>query len=87
MNITEHTAKIETLAAQMNESTSLSWLWALFFGPLYFAFHGFWGRAALVFALNFILIGFIVAPFLAYPAWRERAREKAERAIAAGVVV
>ena len=56
-------------------------------GPLYFAFHGFWGRAVLVFALNFVLIGFIIAPFLAYPAWRERAREKAERAIAAGVVV
>ena len=56
-------------------------------GPLYFAAHGFWGRAVLVLALNFVLIGFIVAPFLAYPAWRERAREKAERAIAAGVDV
>ena len=87
MNIEQHQAKIETLAAQMNESTGLSWLWAFIFGPLWFAFHGFWGRAVLVFALNFVLIGFIVAPFLAYPAWRERAREKAERAIAAGVVV
>ena len=87
MNLTEHTAKIETLSEQMNESTGLSWLWALFFGPLYFAAHGFWGRAVLVFALNFVLIGFILAPFLAYPAWRERAREKAERAIAAGVEV
>ena len=87
MNIEQHQSKIETLAAQMNESTALSWFWALLFSALYFAFHGFWGRAVLVFALNFILIGFIVAPFLAYPAWRERAREKAERAIAAGVVV
>ena len=86
MNIEQHQAKIETLAAKMNESTALSWFWAFLFGPLWFAFHGFWGRAVLVFALNFVLIGFIVAPFLAYPAWRERAREKAERAIAAGVV-
>ena len=87
MNIEQHTAKIETLAAKMDESTSLSWLWALLFSALYFAAHGFWGRAVLVFALNFVLIGFIIAPFLAYPAWRERAREKAERAIAAGVEV
>jgi len=87
MNIEQHQAKIETLAAQMNESTALSWFWAFLFGPLWFAFHGFWGRAVLVFVLNFFVIGFILAPFLAYPAWRERAREKAERAIAAGVVV
>ena len=87
MNIEQHTAKIETLAPKLDESTSLSWLWAFLFGPIYFAAHGFWGRAVLVLALNFVLIGFIVAPFLAYPAWRERAREKAERAIAAGVDV
>ena len=87
MNIEQHQAKIETLAAKLDESTSLSWLWAFLFSALYFAAHGFWGRAVLVFALNFVLIGFIVAPFLAYPAWRERAREKAERAIAAGVEV
>ena len=87
MNIEQHQAKIDLMAPKLDESTSLSWLWALFFGPLYFAAHGFWGRAVLVFALNFVLIGFIVAPFLAYPAWRERAREKAERAIAAGVDV
>ena len=87
MNIEQHQAKIETLAAKLDESTSLSWLWAFLFSALYFAAHGFWGRAVLVFALNFVLIGFIIAPFLAYPAWRERAREKAERAIAAGVEV
>ena len=87
MNIEQHQAKIDLMAPKLDESTSLSWLWALFFGPLYFAAHGFWSRAALVFVLNFALIGFIVAPFLSYPAWRERAREKAERAIAAGVDV
>ena len=87
MNIEQHQAKIDLMAPKLDESTSLSWLWAFLFGPIYFAAHGFWGRAVLVLALNFVLIGFIVAPFLAYPAWRERAREKAERAIAAGVVV
>ena len=87
MNLTEHQAKIDIMAPKLDESTSLSWLWALFFGPLYFAAHGFWGRAVLVLAFNFVLIGFIIAPFLAYPAWRERARDKAGRAIAAGVEV
>ena len=87
MNLTEHQAKIDLMAPKLDESTSLSWLWAFLFSALYFAAHGFWGRAVLVFALNFVLIGFIIAPFLAYPAWRERAREKAERAIAAGVEV
>ena len=87
MNIEQHQAKIDLMAAKIDESTSLSWLWAFLFSALYFAAHGFWGRAVLVFALNFVLIGFIIAPFLAYPAWRERAREKAERAIAAGVEV
>jgi hypothetical protein len=61
-----------------DESTSLSWLWAFICGPLYFAWHGFWGRAVLVFILNLMLIGFILAPFLAYPAWRERAKAAAQ---------
>lgn len=74
-------AKIDQLSEQFDESTGLSWLWAFLFGPIYFAVHGFWKRAVLVLVLNFILIGFIVAPFLAYPAWRIRAKEKAERAL------
>jgi hypothetical protein len=69
----------EALSDTFNESTGATWFWAFLFGPLYFAVHGFWGRAAIVFALNWIIIGFIVAPFLAYPAWRERARKKAEQ--------
>jgi len=35
-------------------------------------------QAVIVLLLNFIIIGFIVSPFLAYPAWRGRARKKAE---------
>lgn len=73
------TAEKELVAEQLNESTGLSWLWAFLFGPIYFAVHGFWGRAGIVLLLNFVIIGFIVAPFLAYPAWRGRAEEKAEK--------
>lgn len=77
-------AKIEAeqLAETFDDSTGLSWLWALLFGPIYFAAHGFWGRAVLVLALNFVFIGFLIAPFLAYPAWKARATEKAEKMIA-----
>lgn len=72
---------IRTIESQFNQSTRASWFWAFLFGPLYFAAHGFWGRAAIVFMLNLIFIGIIVAPFLAYPAWRDRARKEAERTI------
>ena len=67
------------LSDSFDDSTRLSWLWALLFGPIYFAVHGFWGRAVTVFFLNWIIIGFIVAPFLAYPAWRKRAQQQAEK--------
>ncbi|MDK3075895.1 DUF2628 domain-containing protein, partial [Sedimentitalea sp. JM2-8] len=56
----------DVLAENFNESTGVSWLWAFLFGPIYFAVHGFWGRAVLVLVLNFFIIGFIVSPFLAY---------------------
>ena len=62
-----------------DESTALSWFWALLFGPLYYIAHGFWKQAVLIFFLNLILIGILVSPFLAYPAWRERAKEKADK--------
>ena len=75
-------AEIAELAKSFNESTGLSWLWAFLFGPIYYAVHGFWGRAALVFVLNFVFfIGFVVSPFLAYPAWRAKAEAKAANLI------
>ncbi|PZX03791.1 DUF2628 domain-containing protein [Celeribacter halophilus] len=74
-------AQAEQLQKQYNESTKASWFWALLFGPIYFAVHGFWGRAVIVLVLNFAIIGFIVAPFMAYPAWRARAEKKAQNAI------
>ncbi|MEO0679862.1 MAG: hypothetical protein AAF192_05540, partial [Pseudomonadota bacterium] len=77
--IAANQAEAEIVADRVDESTSLSWLWAFLCGPLYFAFWGFWGRAVVVFVLNFALVGFLLAPFLAYPAWRGRALEKAEK--------
>ena len=72
-------AELSLMTEELNESTALTWLWAFLFGPLYFVFHGFWGRAFIVFMLNVVLIGWLVSPFLAYPAWRKRAELKAER--------
>jgi hypothetical protein len=63
---------------EFDESTGASWFWALLFGPLYYIAHGFWKQAVLVFILNLFIIGFIVSPFLAYPAWRERAKATAQ---------
>ncbi|PZQ51521.1 MAG: hypothetical protein DI556_05025 [Rhodovulum sulfidophilum] len=71
-------AEVALLAPSLDESTCASWLWAFLLGPIYYAAHGFWGRALIVFALNFVFfIGIIGSPFLAYPAWKERAEEKA----------
>lgn len=76
-----YASDLKAIEDKHNQSTSFSWLWALLFGPIYFAVHGFWGRAGIVLLLNFFIIGFFVAPFLAYPAWRARARKEAERSI------
>lgn len=75
--IARERSRRDAQAEALDESTGLSWLWALLFGPIYFAVHRFWWRALLVLALDFILIGFVVAPFMAYPAWRSRARKSA----------
>ncbi|MDF2140833.1 DUF2628 domain-containing protein [Paenirhodobacter sp. CAU 1674] len=80
-NLASSIATADDLTRRYDESTGLSWLWAFLFGPIYFAVHGFWGRAAIVLILNFFIIGFFVAPFMAYPAWRKRAEERADRAM------
>jgi len=72
-------AEIDLIADAHNDSTVLSWLWAFLFGPLYFWVHGFVGRGFVVLILNFFIIGFIIAPFLAYPAWNARAQLKAKK--------
>ncbi|MBC6442249.1 MAG: hypothetical protein GDA53_03825 [Rhodobacteraceae bacterium] len=46
---------------------------------MYFLFHGFYKWAIITFVLCLLITGFVPAPFCACPAWRERAREKAER--------
>lgn len=66
------------VADSLDESTGLSWLWALLFGPLYYLAHGFYARALVVLLLDLMVIGFVVSPFLAYPAWRKRALARAE---------
>jgi Flp pilus assembly protein TadB len=80
-------AQADQLQKQYDDSTKASWFWAFLFGPIYFAVHGFWGRAAIIFVLNFLVIGIIVAPFMAYPAWRERAEKKAQQSIATAALM
>ena len=87
MNLTEHQAKVDALAEKLNESTGLSWLWAFLFGPIFFIVNGMYRHAAIIFLLNLVLIGIIVAPFMAYPAHRAKARARAEAMVNAGVEV
>lgn len=75
-------AQIEQMTEAYNESTGASWLWALLLGPIYYAYFGFWGRAVIIFLLNVILIGIIISPLIVYPAWKSRARMKAEQTVA-----
>ncbi|MEM1346654.1 MAG: hypothetical protein AAGI34_19005 [Pseudomonadota bacterium] len=70
---------LELRAEALDESTGLSWLWAFLFGPFYYAVHSFWPRALIILLLDFLVIGFLISPFMAYPAWKERARQRAER--------
>jgi uncharacterized membrane protein YoaK (UPF0700 family) len=74
------------MSGNFDESTEASWIWAFLFGPVYFLVHGFFGRAALLVFLNLILIGFVVAPFMVYPAWRKRAEERASEHMMMGAV-
>lgn len=76
--------RAEKLSADFDESTGLSWFWAFLFNPIYFIWYGFWKQAIILIFLNFVFIGFIIAPFLAYPAWRGRALKKAEEYLLAG---
>lgn len=38
-------AEARALAESFDDSTGLSWFWALLFGPLYYIVHGFYARA------------------------------------------
>lgn len=71
-------AEARALAESFDNSTGLSWFWALLFGPLYYIVHGFYARALVVLLLDLVGIGIVVSPFLAYPAWRKRALDRAE---------
>jgi hypothetical protein len=77
-------AEARQLAATFNESTGLSWLWALLFGPLYFWVHGFVARGFVLLGISIITLGFglLLAPFIVYPAWRKKAEQKANDLVA-----
>lgn len=77
-------AEAELLKKSFKESTGLTWLWALLFGPIYFWVHGFvlMGFVVLIIAVATFGVGILAAPFIAYYAWGDRAKKKAENAVA-----
>ena len=85
--ILKNEAKINALADHYREDTGATPLWAFLFGPLYFAVHGFWGRAVIIFVLCLFVVGFFISPFIARKGWIDRAKEKARKATLAGDVV
>ena len=76
-------AEADLLKDTFKESTGLTWLWALLFGPLYFWVHGFWGFGFIVLIISIptLGLGLIAAPFLAYYAWSKKAEKKAENMV------
>ena len=84
-------AELDLVEEAHNDSSGLSWLWAFLFGPIYYWVHGFVGIGfgligiAIFLALLHPAISFLtpfVSAFMAYPAWRKRARKKAEKLVA-----
>jgi hypothetical protein len=69
----------------MTQSTYLTWFWAIMFGPIYFAVHGFWARAlillvasmALFLVLNVFALAITIplTVIMAYSGWRNRSRK------------
>lgn len=84
-NMDNYKSNINTMTEDLNESTGASWLWAFLFGPIWFLFIGSWRYAAISLVLSLFVVGIIINPFLAYPAHRAVARDKAEKAYASGV--
>ncbi|MCA0963285.1 hypothetical protein [Salipiger bermudensis] len=77
-------AERDLLIETYKESTGLTWLWSLLFGPIYFWVHGFVGMGFIVLIVSIATfgIGILAAPFLAYYAWRKRAEKKASNMVA-----
>lgn len=80
--------RTEEAVENLDESTWFTWLWVGLFGPIYFAWHGFWGRAVLSILIGAVLViflgpfGFIfnylAAVIMAYKGWEARARKEVE---------
>lgn len=73
-------AETDELTKTFDESTGFTWLWSILFGPLYFWVHGFVARGFVLLGICIVTLGFgvLIAPFMAYPAWKNKARAKAE---------
>lgn len=83
--VNAYLAETKLLADELNESTGLSWLWALLFGPIWALTIGS-GKYAGIMLLVWILtlgFGWITWPFFAYAAHRDVASKKAELMMAA----
>lgn len=75
----EKIENLNALAEELDESSKLSWLWCLFFGPLWFAFIGSWKWFSISLLAAIVTAGLsvIILPFFAYKAHRDVAMAKA----------
>ncbi|WP_412550543.1 hypothetical protein [Shimia sp. MIT910701] len=72
---------IALLKRDLNESTGLTWLWSILFGPIYFWVHSFTGAGFVVLVVAIPTLGLsmlLLNPWLAYKCWRDKAESKAE---------
>ena len=76
----EYVKKV-ALIEQMDESTSLSWLWCAFFGPFWFLYIGAYGWAVLSLFLALVTAGLssFVVPFFAYKAHKQVATARVDK--------
>lgn len=77
----KYKSRREALVVDWDESTGLSWLWCLLFGPLWFLYigAGWWALGSLAFNVATLGIGALIAPFFAYRAHRYVAEKKVDR--------
>ena len=75
----EKIENLNAMAEELDESTSLSWLWCLLFGPFWFAFIGSWKWffISLLAAIVTAGLSIVIMPFFAYKAHRDLAMAKA----------
>lgn len=57
--MTEYEIKLEARARQLDESTDHSWLWAGFFGIIYYLFFGFWKEALGILVASVVIMSVV----------------------------